>query len=92
MAGSLQRSGVGQQAVGLALIAAPLAVLAVLLLYPAGVSILATFRDQAGDGTPVWSLARYVRFFNDPQSVANYLRTVWTTGVTLAALAGEMIA
>ncbi|AHK47225.1 putrescine ABC transport system permease protein PotH (plasmid) [Ensifer adhaerens OV14] len=57
-----------------------------LLLYPAGVSVLQTLQETAADGSVSWSLARYHRFFTDPYSVANYVRTVWTTVVTLVLL------
>ncbi|NOV21539.1 ABC transporter permease subunit [Ensifer adhaerens] len=57
-----------------------------LLLYPAGVSVLQTLQETAADGSVSWSLARYHRFFTDSYSVANYVRTVWTTVVTLVLL------
>jgi len=71
---------------GLALIAPPLVVVTCLLLYPAAVSGIGTFRQTGDDGASLWSLALYVRFFSDPYSVTNYLRTVWTTVVTLVLL------
>lgn len=71
---------------GLILIGPPLVVMACLLLYPAGVSIVRTFQETGADGSVSWTIARYHRFFTDPYSVANYLRTVWTTAVTLALL------
>ncbi|OOG65219.1 spermidine/putrescine ABC transporter permease [Sinorhizobium sp. A49] len=71
---------------GLLLIGPPLAVMVCLLLYPAGVSIVQTLQETAADGSVSWSLARYHRFFTDPYSVANYVRTVWTTVVTLILL------
>ncbi|WP_237152924.1 ABC transporter permease [Oryzibacter oryziterrae] len=69
---------------GLLMIAAPVVLMGLFLLYPALRVVLRTF--GAADGSPGFSLENYARFFNDSYSLNNLGITLWTTVVTLILL------
>lgn len=87
----LLRARLGQGAGGLALVAAPLALLVVLVLMPTGAMIADTLRDGAAGADHI-GLGRYRAFFGDAYSVANLrftlLMTLASTGSVLILALG----
>ncbi|MGV1868614.1 MULTISPECIES: ABC transporter permease [unclassified Rhizobium] len=71
---------------GLLLIALPVLLIAVFLFYPAVLTILSTVLRKSPDGGTRLTFSSYVFFFSDPYSLANLMRTFWTTFVSLALL------
>lgn len=81
------RSRLGEAAAGYALIAAPAAVLFLLVLLPASLSVVGTVSVTAPDGSRL-SLAKYSAFFADAYSRANLVFTLaQTLASTVTALA-----
>ena len=78
--------GRGRPFLGLLLIAPPLLLVAVLLLFPAIGSIVGTLQRTAPDGGLEWTLEGYRKFFSDPFSLHNLGYTLWATIVTSALL------
>jgi putative spermidine/putrescine transport system permease protein len=78
----LQRRGA---LTGLLLVAPPVLIVAGLILWPAASAAISTLHITV-DGRSVFSLANYVTFFSDPQSLGDLGFTVWTTLVTTALL------
>ena len=70
---------------GLLLVAPPVLLVAGLILWPAAAAAISTL-DITVDGRSVLSLANYVSFFSDPQSLGDLGFTIWTTVVTTALL------
>lgn len=75
----------GKGLTGLALVAAPVALVGWLIVWPIVVAIFDTIRIDTPDG-PVWTLASYVFFFTDDYSLSNLAVTIWTTFVSMGLL------
>ena len=70
---------------GLLLVAPPVLLVVVLILFPILSAVISTLHVDTPDGTE-FSAANYASFFNDPQSVANLTFTLWVTSVTTLLL------
>jgi ABC-type spermidine/putrescine transport system permease subunit I len=73
--------------IGLALVAPPVLIVAVLILFPALAAALSTLRVEVPEGT-AYSVTRYAAFFADRQGLTDLGFTLWvsltTTGLLLA--------
>lgn len=74
-----------EQLLGYLLIAPPFLLMVLLILYPAGLSIVRTLTPTV-DGVRRFGLERYVAFFSDPTSVSNLWFTIWSTLVVVGVL------
>lgn len=71
---------------GLLFVVAPITLIVTFLFFPALRSILSTVHVKQPDGTYIWTIASYIKFFTDDYSLANLARTIWTTVVTMILL------
>lgn len=68
------------------LIAPPLAVMALLIVYPAALSIFDTVTTESADGSTRFTLENYISFFQLPDALPNLLFTLRITIITVALL------
>ncbi|MDQ0456782.1 ABC transporter permease [Rhizobium paknamense] len=64
-------------------IAVPVMAIIVFLFYPAAMAIFGTLFHKRPEGSIGFDLSTYIFFFTDPYSLANLLRTLWTTAAAL---------
>lgn len=74
-----------QRFLAYSLIAAPLILMALLIIYPATLSIIRTLLP-AVNGTRRFGLENYQRFFSSPTSVNNLIFTLWSTAAVIGLL------
>lgn len=72
--------------IGLLLVAAPVALVAWMVIWPIVSAILRTLWLPTADGGKALSLSTYRFFFSDQYSINNLLVTLWTTGITTLIL------
>lgn len=77
-------AGLGEALAGFALVAVPAAILFLLVLVPAAVSVIGTFLVRDGGATHV-SLAKYGAFFSDRYSRDNLIYTLVLTSAAAAS-------
>ncbi len=68
------------------MVAPPLLVMLVLIIYPAALSVFDTLTTVSDDGTFSFTLQNYVNFFALPDAMPNLLFTLQTTIITVLAL------
>lgn len=75
----------GRGLLGLLLVAAPVALVGWLIIWPIFIAIIDTLYIETPDGNR-WSGASYVFFFTDGYSIGNLAITIWTTAVSAGLL------
>lgn len=70
---------------GYSLIAPPFILMLLLIVYPAGLSVVRTLNPVV-DGVRHFGLDNYFAFFNDPVSVSNFNFTLWSTVLVILIL------
>lgn len=76
----------GKPPIGLLLVAAPVALVGWMVIWPIISAIIRTMWLPAETGGRHFSLETYLFFFSDGYSINNLLATLWTTGVCAAFL------